>query len=31
MNHLKDEMDRQIIEEQAATIRLLTDITKAGS
>ena len=31
MNHLKDEMDRQIIEEQAATIRLFTDLTNAGS
>ena len=31
MNRINDEKDRQIIEEQAATIRLLTDLTKAGS
>ena len=31
MNYINDEKDRQIIEEQAATIRLLTDLTKAGS
>ena len=31
MDRINDEKDRQIIEEQAATIRLLTDLTKAGS
>ena len=31
MSCIYDEKDRQIIEEQAATIRLLTDLTKAGS
>ena len=31
MSCINDEKDRQIIEEQAATIRLLTDLTKAGS
>ena len=31
MNRKNDEKDRNIIEEQAATIRLLTDLTKAGS
>ena len=31
MSWINDEKDRQIIEEQAATIRLLTDLTKAGS
>jgi PAS domain-containing protein len=31
MNYINDEKDRQIIEEQAVTIRLLTDLTKAGS
>ena len=31
MNRINDDKDRQIIEEQAATIRLLTDLTKAGS
>ena len=31
MNCIYDEKDRRIIEEQAATIRLLTDLTKAGS
>ena len=31
MNMINDEKDRYIIEEQAATIRLLTDLTKAGS
>ncbi len=31
MNWINDEKDRLIIEEQAATIRLLTDLTKAGS
>ena len=31
MNRINDEQGRQIIEEQAATIRLLTDLTEAGS
>ena len=31
MSCVNDEQDRNIIEEQAATIRLLTDLTKAGS
>ena len=31
MNRITDNKERQIIEEQAATIRLLTDLTKAGS
>ncbi|MBQ6439090.1 MAG: response regulator [Mogibacterium sp.] len=31
MNLIDDEKERQKIEEQAATIRLLTDLTKAGS
>jgi len=31
MSWINDENDRQLIEEQAATIRLLTDLTKAGS
>ena len=31
MSWINSEKDRQIIEEQAATIRLLTDLTKAGS
>ncbi len=31
MSWIGDEKDRQTIEEQAATIRLLTDLTKAGS
>ena len=31
MSQINDEKDRQIIEEQAATNRLLTDLTKAGS
>ena len=31
MNSLDRDMDRQMIEEQAATIRLLTDLTDAGS
>ena len=31
MSCINDEKDRKIIEEQAATIRLLTDLTKAGS
>jgi len=31
MNLINDEKDRRIIEEQAATIRLFTDLTKAGS
>ena len=31
MNMINDDKDRYIIEEQAATIRLLTDLTKAGS
>ena len=31
MNWTNDEKDRCIIEEQAATIRILTDLTKAGS
>ena len=31
MNRIDDEKNRQIIEEQAETIRLLTDLTKAGS
>ena len=31
MTRLNDEKDMQIIEEQAETIRLLTDLTKAGS
>ena len=31
MSRINDEKDRQIIEEQAETIRLLTDLTKAGS
>ncbi len=31
MNWINDEKDRQLIEEQAATNRLLTDLTKAGS
>ena len=31
MSWINSEKDRQVIEEQAATIRLLTDITKAGS
>ena len=31
MSRINDEKDRRIIEEQAAAIRLLTDLTKAGS
>ena len=31
MSRINDEKDRKIIEEQAATIRLFTDLTKAGS
>ena len=31
MSWINDEKDKQIIEEQAATIRLFTDLTKAGS
>ena len=31
MDRINDEKDREIIEEQAARIRLLTDLTKAGS
>ena len=31
MEWINDEKDRQIIEEQAATIRLFTDLTSAGS
>ena len=31
MNPINDEKDSCIMEEQAATIRLLTDLTKAGS
>ena len=31
MNRTNEEKDRRIIEEQAETIRLLTDLTKAGS
>ena len=31
MNRVSDEKDRRIMEEQAATIRLFTDLTKAGS
>ena len=31
MNGINDEKDRRIIEEQSVTIRLLTDLTKAGS
>ena len=31
MNRVSDEKDRRIIEEQAATIRLFTDLKKAGS
>ena len=31
MNRINDEKDKQIIEEQASRIRLLTDLTKAGS
>ena len=31
MNRTKDEKDRQLIKEQAATIRLFTDLTQAGS
>ena len=31
MKRIIDEKDRQIIEEQAATIRLFTDLTQAGS
>ena len=31
MNLTDDEKNRQIIEEQTATIRLFTDLTKAGS
>ena len=31
MNPINDEKDSRIMEEQAATIRLLTDLTKAGS
>ncbi len=31
MNRINDEKDKQIIEEQAATIRLFTDLTQAGS
>jgi len=31
MNRINDDKQRHIIEEQAATIRLLTDLTKAGS
>ena len=31
MDWTNDEKDRRIIEEQAATIRLLTDLTMAGS
>ena len=31
MDWINDEKDRQIIEEQATTIRLLTDLTEAGS
>ena len=30
MNGINDEKDRRIIEEQSVTIRLLTDLTKAG-
>ena len=31
MSWINKDKDRKIIEEQAATIRLLTDLTKAGS
>ena len=31
MSWINDEKDRRITEEQAATIRLLTDLTQAGS
>ena len=31
MNRIKDKKERNLIEEQAATIRLLTDLTEAGS
>ena len=31
MNGINDEKDKRIIEEQSVTIRLLTDLTKAGS
>ena len=31
MNMANDEKNKSIIEEQAATIRLLTDLTEAGS
>ena len=31
MNRIDEKKNRQIIEEQAETIRLLTDLTKAGS
>ena len=31
MSCINDEKDKNIIEEQAATIRLLTDLTRAGS
>ena len=31
MNQINDEKDRRIIEEQDAAIRILTDLTKAGS
>ena len=31
MSCINDERDRKTIEEQAATIRLLTDLTRAGS
>ena len=31
MNRINDEKVREIMEEQAATNRILTDLTKAGS
>ena len=31
MSSIKDEKDRRMTEEQSATIRLLTDLTRAGS
>ena len=31
MSCINDEKDKNIIEEQTATIRLLTDLTRAGS
>ncbi len=31
MNRINDDKERRRTEEQAATIRLLTDLTKAGS